>query len=173
MNVLPSPAHAPAGFSDVAHEHEWLLDFDRDQVWRWLCDPDTFVDGQVWPWEVEFLANEEGPGDFRPGVYNAHTGPFMSFAGILGEIDEGRYRDLRYFYGSYALSFKLFRPTRLQFWVDDHPTGTQVRLRVDAHVRSWATGPWNWLMKVYWPLFGRFASVGIPRHRRRGVSVEA
>lgn len=81
-------------------------------TWSWLCDPDTFVDGQVWPWEVEFLPDENGPGDFRPGVHNAHTGPFMSFAGILGEIEEGRYRDLWYFYGSYALSFKLFRPTR-------------------------------------------------------------
>ena len=104
MNVAPSPAHPPIGFTEVGYEHEWLLGFDRDHVWQWLCDPDTFVDGQIWPWQVEFLANEEGQGEFRPGVYNAHTGPFMSFTGILGEIDEGRYRDLHYFYGSYECS---------------------------------------------------------------------
>lgn len=169
MKVSPTPEAAPPGFTTLPYEHEWHLDFDRDEVWEWLCDPGTFIDGQVWPWEVEFLPDEQGPGDFRPGVYNAHTGPFMSFAGILGEIEEGRYRDLHYFYGSYALSFKLFRPIRL--WVDDRPGGTAVRLRVDAHVRTWAEGIWKWLMKTYWPLFGRFASVGIPRHRRRKLTI--
>lgn len=171
MYVSPAPIRPPAGFTDVGYHHEWLLGFDRDEVWQWLCDPDTFVDGQIWPWEVEFLANEDGPGPFRPGVYNAHTGPFMSFTGILGDIDEGRYRDLHYFYGSYALSVKLFRPTRLQFWFEDRPGATHLRLRVDAHVRSWAVGPWKWLMRTYWPLFGRFASIGIARHGLRRSSV--
>lgn len=169
MKVSPTPEAAPPGFTTVPYEHEWHLDFDRAEVWEWLCDPDTFIDGQVWPWEVEFLPDEQGPGGFRPGVYNAHTGPFMSFAGVLGEIEEGGYRDLHYFYGSYALSFKLFRPIRLQFWVEDRPGGTAVRLRVDAHVRAWAEGIWEWLMKTYWPLFGRFASVGIRRRQRPSV----
>ena len=171
MDVRPSPERPAPGFVPTSYRHEWVLDTQRPDVWSWLCDPDTFVDGQVWPWEVEFLPDENGPGDFRPGVYNAHTGPFMSFAGILGEIEEGRYRDLWYFYGSYALSFKLFRPTRLRFWLEDHPSGTLLTLEVDADVRSWATTAWTRLMEIYWPLFGRFARFGIRRHRRREVSV--
>ena len=33
-------------------------------------------------------------------------------------IIPGFYRDLRYYYGSYAVSFRLIRPVRLQFLLD-------------------------------------------------------
>ena len=126
-------------------------------MWEWLCDPATFVDGQVWPYRVEFLTNAAGETGFAEGVYNAHVGPFMSFSGVMGRIEEGRYRDLPYFYGSYAISHSLFRPTRLQFWLDDEPEGTtEVRLRVNTFVRRRAVGAWEQAMRLFWNRFGRW-----------------
>ena len=60
--VRPYPATPPPGF--VAHEyhHIWQLNKPRAAVWAWLCNPDTFTEGQVRPYRVEFLANAEGPG---------------------------------------------------------------------------------------------------------------
>ena len=117
--VAPFPATAPPGFVRHEHAHRWEIARSRRAVWDWLCDPATFVDGQVWPFRVEFLSDADGRGGFTEGVFNAHVGPFISFAGVLGDIEPERYRDLQYFYGSYAISHGLFRPTRLQFWLED------------------------------------------------------
>lgn len=156
--IAPSPAEPPPGFVLDQYQHQWEIDRPRDAVWSWLCNPSTFVDGQIWPYKVEFLANDEGPGEFRPGVYNAHFGPFMCFAGVLGEIRPGEYRDLQYSYGSYAVSHRLFRPTRLQFWAEDGPNDTTLlRLQVDAHVKRSARKPWRKIMSLFWPRFGRWA----------------
>jgi hypothetical protein len=109
LNVAPSPPEPPSGFVHDVYEHVWTIERPRAQVWAWLCDPGTFTDGQIPPWRVEFLTNEAGETGFAEGVYNTHTGPFINFAGVLGEIRHEEYRDLQYFYGSYALSFALFR----------------------------------------------------------------
>ena len=121
LSVAPFPATPPAGFVEHAFEQQWTVGRSRAAVWEWLCDPATFTDGQLRPFRVEFLTNASGQTGFSEGVYNAHVGPFMSFSGVLGTIVHERYRDLQYFYGSYAVSHGLFRPTRLQFWLDRRP----------------------------------------------------
>lgn len=168
MSVAPSPAAPPPGFVHSTYDHEWTVDAPRDAVWDWLCDPATFVDGQIPPFRVEFLTNERGDTGFAEGVYNAHVGPFMSFSGVLGEIVPLEYRDLQYCYGSYALSHALFRPTRLQFWLADADQGggegdgssadraTVLTLRVDAHVRRRAEPVWRRAMSLFWARFGRW-----------------
>ncbi len=156
--VAPSPAQAPEGFERVAYTHRWEIPLSRDRVWAWLCDPRTFIEGQIWPYKVEFLANDDGPGDFRTGVYNAHFGPGMCFAGVLGEIRPGEYRDLQYSYGSFAVSHRLFRPTRLQFWAEDGDSGTLLRVQVDADVRTGWSKVWNRMMRLFWPRFGKWAT---------------
>jgi len=161
MSIAPTPAEPPPGFVAHTYTHEWQIDRPRADVWAWLCDPATFTDGQVWPYRVEFLDNDDGPGAFRPGVYNAHTGPFMCFAGVLGEIRDGEYRDLQYSYGSYALSHRFARPTRLQFWADDHSGGTNLTLQVDAFVNRRSVRAWQRVMKLFWPRFGRWAEKAI------------
>ena len=155
MTALPStvnvPQGAPAGF--VAHRHQagFEVAHPPEQVWAWLNDPATFTDSQIPPWRVEFV-----DGGFEVGVLNAHHGPFMSFAGVLTEIDPGRYRDLQYFYGSYAVSLRLIRPTRLQFWVEPTGIGTQVQLQVDSLVRPWVCRPWSALQRVFWRRFAHW-----------------
>ena len=152
------------------YEHSWQIDRPRPEVWAWLCDPSTFVDGQLPPFRVEFLTNADGETGFNEGVYNAHVGPLMSFSGVLGTIEAERYRDLQYCYGSYAVSHALFRPTRLQFWLDDGPASTPDRpsttlhLQLDTYVRGSAVGVWNRLMAVFWKRFGSWCERAIPNN---------
>jgi hypothetical protein len=170
VEVPPSPAAPPAGFVSSAYEHEWRIGRPRSDVWAWICDPATFTDGQIPPFRVEFLTNDRGETGFAEGVYNSHVGPLMSFAGVLGVIEPLRYRDLQYFYGSYAISHALFRPTRLQFWLDDadgHQHETLLRLRLDAFVREPALGVWNRMMRLFWKRFGSWCERAIPNDWRR------
>lgn len=73
---------------------------------------------------------------FSEGVLNAHHGPLLNFPGVLTEIQDEKYRDLHYYYGSYALSLRWIRPTRLQFWVEDMlDGGCKVIGQVDSFVK--------------------------------------
>jgi len=170
LAVPPSPSQPPPGFVTSVYEHDWLIERPRADVWGWLCDPSTFVDGQIPPFRVEFLTNANGETGFAEGVYNAHVGPLMSFSGVLGTIEAERYRDLQYCYGSYALSHALFRPTRLQFWLDDAPGSTPDRpatllhLQLDTFVRSGAVGVWDRMMRVFWKRFGSWCERAIPNN---------
>jgi len=166
LSVAPAPADPPPGFVAHVHDHEWTIGRPRAAVWEWLCDPKTFTDGQIPPFRVEFLANAAGRTGFEEGVYNAHVGPLMSFSGVLGTIVDERYRDLQYFYGSYALSHALFRPTRLQFWLDDGSTDEScvLRLQLDTFVRARAVGTWEKLMGLFWQRFGRWCEKAIPNN---------
>jgi hypothetical protein len=124
-------------------------------VWAWLNDPATFVEGQVWPFRVEFVG-----GGFEPGVLNVHHGPLMNFAGAIGEVRDpetgAAYRDLKYFYGSYAISPRLVRPTRLQFWAEASDGGTLVTLQVDSFARSFFMKPWDLAQRGFWSRFPRW-----------------
>jgi hypothetical protein len=166
MSVAPFPRHPPAGFVRNVDERRWEIGRPRSAVWSWLCDPATFVDGQIPPFRVEFLTNPAGESGFAEGVYNAHVGPFMSFSGALGTIQPERYRDLQYFYGSYAISHALFRPTRLQFWVEDGAAEdtTVMRLQLDTYVRRRAEGLWIRGMDLFWRRFGGWCERGIPNN---------
>lgn len=110
----------------------------------------------MWPFRVEFVE-----GGFEPGVLNVHHGPLINFAGVIGEVrdpdrDSGGYRDLKYFYGSYAFSLRLVRPTRLQFWAEPtRETGTAVTLQLDSFVREPLYGAWNLSQRVFWDRFPR------------------
>jgi hypothetical protein len=166
LSVAPFPNSPPPGFVSNTYDHVWQIGRSRTAVWDWLCDPATFVDGQIPPFRVEFLQNAAGQTGFSEGVFNAHVGPFMSFSGVLGQIEPERYRDLQYFYGSYALSHALFRPTRLQFWLDDgpDPDTTVLRLQVDAYVRRSAVRFWSRAMGLFWKRFGSWCERAIPNH---------
>jgi len=126
------------------------------RVWAWLNDPATFVDGQVWPYRVEFV-----DGGFEPGVLNVHHGPFLNVAGVIGEVrgpeaGDTAYRDLPYFYGSYAISPRLVRPTRLQFWAESAAGGTAVTLQLDSLVRRPFARPWGVAQGIFWSRFPRW-----------------
>ena len=164
--TAPFPPSPPPGFVRHVYEHEWHIGRPRPAVWAWLCDPSTFTEGQIPAFRVEFLTNAAGETGFAEGVYNAHVGPFMSFSGVLGTIEPERYRDLQYFYGSYAISHALFRPTRLQFWVDDGsaPDTTIMWLRLDTDVRRGTEKLWVRGMELFWRRFGSWCERAIPNN---------
>lgn len=168
------PTGAPDGFVPHTHRQVVTVPRPREAVWRWLNDPATFIDSQIPPWRVEVLEPGSDPrfgatgatgapegtqsasAGFAPGMLNVHHGPGMLFAGVIAEIRPLEYRDLRYWYGSHAISLRLIRPTRLQFWVDADTAGTRVTVQVDALVRPWLAGPWDLLQSVFWGRFGRW-----------------
>ena len=149
------PNGVPAGFVEHAYRRSFVAPFPVEKVWGWLNDPATFTEGQVWPFRVEFV-----DGGFEPGVLNVHHGPFLNVAGAIGEVrgpgERPAYRDLKYFYGSYALSPRLARPTRLQFWAEEGGGGTTVTLRLDALVRRPFERMWDLGQRVFWSRFPRW-----------------
>ncbi|QIN80349.1 hypothetical protein GBA65_19555 [Rubrobacter marinus] len=151
---FPVPYGAPEGFVEHPHERTFAVPFPIGRVWAWINDPATFTEGQVWPYRVEFVE-----GGFEPGVLNVHHGPFLNAAGVIGEVRDPSpgapaYRDLKYFYGSYALSPRLVRPTRLRFWAEPVASGgTRVSLRLDALVRRPFVPVWELSQKIFWSRF--------------------
>lgn len=167
-NKWLAPNAAPASFVGHAFEKTWHLDRPIDRVWAWLNDPKTFTDTQVWPFRVEFIDDGEHAG-MSTGVLNIHHGPLMSFHGKVGEVTppgsdgRGGYRDLQYGYGSYALSMRLARPTRLQFWVDagedaGEQGGCDLKVRLDSFVKPGFAKWWTKLQSVFWSRFPMWAS---------------
>lgn len=90
-----------------------------------------------------------------------HHGPFLNVAGVIGEVRDPRpdvpaYRDIKYFYGSYAISPRFVRPTRLQIWAEAtvfEGTGTLVRLRLDSLVRRPFVPLWEHSQRIFWSRF--------------------
>ena len=149
------PVGAPEGFVEHAYQKTFFVGHPVGRVWGWLNDPATFVEGQVWPFRVEFV-----DGGFKPGVLNVHHGPLLNVAGAIGEVrglgERPAYRDLKYFYGSYAISPRLARPTRLQIWAEEGGAGTVVTLRLDALVRRPFARTWGLGQRVFWSRFPRW-----------------
>lgn len=164
LQVPPAPSLVPRGFIHSVYRHEYMIARPRTEVWAWLDDPATFTDAQLAPYHTEFVDNEDGESGFAEGAYHGQAGPLLSLAGVLGAVEPDRYRDLQYFFGSYIGSSKLFRPTRLQFWLDDGPGAhcTVLRVRLDAHVRRRVQGVWERVMESYWTRFGRSSARAEP-----------
>lgn len=163
--LAPVPNAIPPGFVKHTYEKEFDVRADRDAAWSWLERPETFTEGQVWPYRVEFVSADPNvePG-FVVGGLNIHHGPLLNLPGMLTEIREGEYRDLQYLYGSYVGSLRLIRPTRLEFWVDDLDLDhTRVRLRLSSFVHRRLARPWSWAQRIFW---GRF-----PRWMQRELAV--
>ena len=161
---FPVPVGAPPDFVEHAYRKSFPVPIPMEVAWGWLNDPATFTEGQVWPFRVEFV-----DGGFEPGVLNVHHGPFLNAAGVIGTVQEPRpgaagFRDLKYFYGSYALSPRLVRPTRLRFWVQEAPDGegTLVTLRLDSLVRRAFVRPWELSQRVFWARFPRWMARDVP-----------
>lgn len=157
----------PAGFVRDELERSWSLAHPTTATWTWLCDPATFTATQVPPWRVEFLDPGTGaPAGFVPGVLTTHHGPLLHFCGVIGEVRTREYRDLQYTYGAYAVSMRLFRPVRLEFWLEEEGvTGTLLRLRVTADVRPRLQRLWRGGNRLFWRRFGTWADKGIAAKR--------
>lgn len=149
----------PPGFREHVHHFEFELAASETAVWQWLNDTRTFTDTQVWPYKVEFYTPDDSgtTNDFKEGVLTNHTGPFINFPGELVKIEEA-YRDLQYFYGSYALHFNWIRPFRLEFWTQETDQGTQIKCALSTYVKPWIFNLWAKSQRLFWGRFKRWST---------------
>ena len=167
MQRLPHPAPAP--FVPHVVERDFHLAVPWTAAWQWLETPETFTQGQIWPFRVEFLsADPDTPAGFYEGGFNIHHGPLLSLPGRLTEIREetaNAYRRLDYLYGAYAISLRLVRPTCLEFWVESSEnSAARVRLRLASHVHRRFEGLWNRSQDIFWDRFPRWMAQSLEDH---------
>lgn len=148
----------PPGFRDHTYQFTIPLQGSSDLVWHWLNDPKTFTDTQVWPFRVEFYSPDPQkiPNGFHEGVLTNHTGPMINFAGKITKI-ESNYRDLQYFYGSYAINFRWIRPYRLQFWTEEVDGATTLTCAISTYVKPNWYQLWHRSQRLFWSRFKRWA----------------
>jgi len=138
----------PIGFQNFIYEKKVKVDTSKvNAFWEKLNLRETFVDAQFFPFKVEFATGLKN-GNFETGELNIHHGPLLSVHGLIGDISEN-YRDLNYFYGSYALSFRLVRPTRLEFFREEDG----IRLKLHAFVKPWFIPLWRFGNNFFWNFF--------------------
>ena len=133
------------------HEYKlkWKLSKGAtNKIWERLQRRETFTKGQIPPYQVEFESGKN-EGKFEPGELNIHHGPFLSAHGIIGDVTQS-YRDLKYSYGSYAISYRLVRPVRLEFWKLE----TGIELKFTCQVNKLFYYPWHFLSEFFWRQFG-------------------
>ena len=170
IRTRPTDHPRTAGFVENVHESHFRIAATWTRVWQWLETPETFSEGQVWPYRVDFLAPDaSSPAGFHEGGMNIHHGPLLSLPGRLDTIeesDQSAYRSLSYLYGSYVLSLRLIRPTRLEFWVEEEGDArTLVRVRLSSDVHPVIETPWSRLQGVFWSRLGQWMSKSLDVER--------
>ncbi len=161
----------PPGFENHIFQFAFRVETTPENVWDWLNDTKTFTETQIWPYKVEFYSPdpENVHTGFNEGILTNHTGPFINFAGELSRIEPNKYRDLQYFYGSYAFRFRLVRPYRLEFNTVDEGDSTIVTCTLSSYVKPWFDNIWTTLQTLFWGRFKRWASKSIMRNSQREV----
>lgn len=155
----------PPGFKSHAFEFEVIVPASNEAVWTWLNDTRTFTDTQYWPFKVEFYSPSPDsiPNGFNEGVVTNHHGPFLGLPGELVKITPNAYRDLQYYYGSYALSFRWIRPYRLEFWTEPDGSQTKIRCKLSSYVKPWIARFWTKAQAMFWLSFKRWSRKAIPK----------
>ena len=154
----------PPGFKIHTYSFDVPVNASPPLVWKWLNTPSTFTETQVWPYKVEFYSPdpEKTANGFHPNVLTNHTGPFINFAGVLTEITEN-YRDLQYYYGSYAISFHLVRPFRLEFSTREQDGITTITCTISSYVKPSFYKIWDRLNKLFWSRFKKWSAKSLAR----------
>ena len=158
----------PPGFDMHSFKFDFTIRESRQDVWNWLNTPETFTETQIPPFRVEFYSpSEDIPNGFHEGVLNTHHGPMINFSGVLTKVESPSYRDLQYYYGSYAVSIRWIRPYRLQFWLAESGEDTIVTAQIDSYVKPWIRGLWTKAQKLFWSRFPSWARKSVAKLRKK------
>ena len=136
----------------------------HEKAWAWLNSKETFQNGQIFPFRVEFVREGTPEAPFEVGTYTNHHGPLLNANGVITQMVDIGYRELRYFYGSYVLSFRAIRPVNLEFWVQDQPFSENpkepssqkklyVKVKMHAYVHPWIFGLFESTLTYFWKRF--------------------
>ncbi len=137
-----------SGFQKSLVKRSQKISADRKKVWEWVNQRETFAEGQVFPYRVEYLADSQ-KGAFELGEWSNHHGPLLSACGAITELTETR-RVLTYFYGSYVLSFRYVRPVQLIFeWESED----ELSVSLESHVKPWIKMPYEKIQYIFWGNF--------------------
>jgi hypothetical protein len=152
----------PDGFHHDVVQVRVIIPHPVRAVWGWLDDPATFVDGQVWPFAVEFH-HPPGTHAFRPGVRNDHHGPLLSLPAVVGAVRPPAHRELLYLYGAHVVSTRLLRPSRLLLRPRVEPRSAADAPDGDlrgggAHAGG---GLWRAGNRWFWPRLGRWCDASL------------
>jgi hypothetical protein len=145
---------APKNFRFHSFKLQFFVNSESSKPWNWLNNPDTFIKGQLFPYKVEFVSDDNSlTAEFRKGVFNNHHGPLLNLPAIVQEVIPSHYRDMHYLYGSYFISLRLIRPARLQFWVEQQNQKTSITVQLDSYVGPFVEFTWNAFQSLFWRLF--------------------
>ena len=128
-------------------EKEFILKSKQEESWKRLQQRETFVDAQIPPFRVEF-DNKDQKGGFQEEELNIHHGPFLHLPAVVGKVSK-EYRDLKYLYGAYVISFRLIRPVRLEFFNREK----SIKLRLESYVHPRLKIFWPQMNKIFWLFF--------------------
>jgi hypothetical protein len=148
MNTSPCPTN----FTPSIVRVEGVTVQSKKIIWDWLSRKETFTKGQIPPYRVEFFDHDDP--FFHKGTYNNHHGPFLHLPAYVTEMEEEKFREMRYLYGSYVLGFGIIRPTALIVLleeVDEHQT--KVVIELHAHVRPIIRRMWESVNRFFWNRF--------------------
>ena len=146
----------PSGFVPSSVSVELFSPHSLEKTWDWLNRKETFTQGQIPPYRVEFVSKEAGKKpEFEEGCYNNHHGPFLHLPAQITVMEPCSYREMQYLYGSFVFSFRLIRPTALKFYLEEKGEGCLVRVVLEAQTRPFVLGMWESFNRFFWKkLFG-------------------
>lgn len=146
--MLSVQSECPPRMYDVTYEMLISLSPTKlDDLWHRLSLRETFTRGQLFPYQVEFIA-PSSTGKFEDGELNIHHGPLLSAHGAINGISAS-HRGICYYFGSYVISFRLIRLVRLDFYREAE--GVKVSFR--AFVSPWFRPIWRLSNRLFWSLF--------------------
>ena len=161
----------PPGFLDHKYSFSRKIKASETTIWNWLNQMDTFTKHQVWPYKVEFYSPDpakikEG---FNEGILTNHIGPFINFPGKITSILVN-YRDLQYFYGSYAISHRIIRPYRLEFSTLKQTEGfTILNCTLRSYVKPGWIRFWQLGLKFFWSSFKKWSKKSVEKIERENA----
>ena len=129
--------------------------------WDKFNHSETFSKHQIFPYRVEFCPKQvDSTNHFVEKTWTNHHGPCLNAAGQIVTMTPPSYRDIHYTYGSYAISFRLLRPVRLQFFFEKTSLNqTCVRVQFDTYVPNWFKPVWSIIQSFFWKSF--FLSINL------------
>lgn len=146
----------PASMKVHRFKQTWTVSAPVANCWNILNRMETFTEGQLFPYKVEFLAEDGEPPRFETGVWTNHHGPLLNVCGQIGKMIPNSFRELNYCYGSYVCSCRIIRPVKLQFFFEDLQDSTKITLQLDCYVHRVIYPLWTTVQSIFWSGFNFF-----------------